>query len=72
MSVPKGKYILDIIDGYLYSTDSYNIYWMYNFMFYNLDLHILRDNNRYPIDLTPLPKDYWKVVTHNGKVVSYL
>ena len=65
----KGKYFLDVIDGFLYSTNDYAAYWHYNKTFYDIDVHIAKSNQKHPIDMTPLLDDYWQVVTHNGKKI---
>jgi len=68
----KGKYFLDIIDGELYSTDDFCLYWMYNFLFYDINTTVAKSLNRHPYDWTKLPADYWKVVTHHGKFICCL
>jgi len=65
----KGKYFLDEIDGYVYSTDSYEIYSLYNRLCYDFNPHIKKSDNRSPPDFTPLPDDYWKKVTYKDKVI---
>jgi hypothetical protein len=36
----KGKYFLDVIDDVVYSIDSYSVFYWYNRLFYDFDVHI--------------------------------
>ena len=64
----KGIYFLDDIDGVLYSTDDYSVYYWYNMVFYDFDPHIAKDNARYH-PIVGKPPD-WNVITHKGKVLA--
>jgi len=39
----KGRYKLDTIDGEIYSTDDYTLYYWYNQVFRGFDVHIEKD-----------------------------
>lgn len=54
----KGKYLLDIIDDTLYSTDIYSIYYWYNILFYDYDVSIEEN--------IPIEREYLDNVFHGS------